>query len=98
MRKIINCWWLLPCYLYAPKFLKNLFAIFEFVIESNLLSSTQSGFKPNDYCVNQLFSITHSIFSAFVDNPSLEVRGVFLELSKAFDSICLEGLLYKTNE
>ena len=28
------------------------YAIFEFMIENNLLSSTQSGFKPNDSCVN----------------------------------------------
>ena len=27
-------------------------AIFEFMIENNLLSSTQSRFKPNDSCVN----------------------------------------------
>ena len=32
-----------------------------FMIESNLLSSTQSGFKPNRTCVNQLISITCSI-------------------------------------
>ena len=62
-------------------------AIFEFMIENNLLSSTQSGVKPNDSCVDQLFSITHSIFSVFDANPSLEVRGVFLDLSKAFDSL-----------
>ena len=75
-------------------------AIFEFMIENNLLSSTQSGFKPNDSCVHQLISITHSIFSAFdgnpslevrdrkqPGNPSLEVRGVFLNLSKAFERV-----------
>ena len=52
-------------------------AMFEFLIENNLLSSTQSGFKPSDSCVNQLISITHSICSAFDVNPSVEVRGVF---------------------
>ena len=62
-------------------------AIFECMIEKNLLSSTQSGFKPNDSCVNQLIAITHSIFSAFDANPSLKVRGVFLDLSKAFDRV-----------
>ena len=40
-------------------------------------------------------AITHNIFSAFDGNPSLEVRGVFLDLSKAFDRIWHDGLLYK---
>ena len=30
-------------------------AIFEFMIDKNLLSINQSGFRPNDSCVNQLF-------------------------------------------
>ena len=65
------------------------------MIESNLLNSTQSVFKTNDSCVNQLISITHSIFGAFDTNPPLEVRGVFLDLSKAFDRFWHEGLLPK---
>ena len=64
------------------------------MIESNQ-SSTHSGFKPNDSCVNQLISITHTIFSAFVTYPSLEIHDVFLELSKTLDGIWHKGLLYK---
>ena len=45
---------------------KSIFdANFEYMVENNLLSSTQPGFKPNDSCNNQLISITHNIFSAF---------------------------------
>ena len=62
-------------------------AIFEFMIEKNLLSINQSGFKPNDSWVNQLISITCSIFNALGANPSLEVCGDFLDLSKAFDRV-----------
>ena len=61
-------------------------SIFNFMIQNNLLNSCQSGFRPNDSCVNQLISITHNIYHAFDANPSLEVRGVFQDLSKAFDS------------
>ena len=61
----------------------------------NLLNNCQSGFRPNDSCINQLVSITHNIYRAFDANPSLEVRGVFLDLSKAFDKVWHEGLLYK---
>ena len=68
-------------------------SIFNFMIQNNLLNSCQSGFRPNDSCINQLISITHNIYRAFDANPSLEVRGVFLDLSKAFDKVWHEGLL-----
>ena len=40
-------------------------------------------------------AITYNILSAFDANPSLEVRGVFLDLSKAFDRAWHDELLYK---
>ena len=65
------------------------------MIESNLLSSTQLVFKPGSSFINKLISITYSNFSAFDANPSLEVRGVFLDLSKAFDGVWYKPLRYK---
>ena len=35
-------------------------------------------------CVNQLLSIAHNIYRAFDANASLEVQGIFLDLSKVF--------------
>ena len=49
--------------------------MFEFFIENKLISSSQSGFKPGDSCINQLLSITHEIYSSF--DEGLEVRSVF---------------------
>ena len=46
-----------------------------------------------DSCVNQLIAITHEIYKSFDDG--LEVRGVFLDISKAFDKVWHEGLLLK---
>ena len=43
----------------------------------------------------QLLSITHEIYTSFDCNPSLEVRGVFLDISKAFDKVWHKGLIYK---
>ena len=70
-------------------------ALHSFFEDCKLLNPCQSGFKQNDSCINQLVSITHEIYSAFDCNPSLEVRGVFLVLSKAFDKLWLDRLIYK---
>ena len=37
----------------------------------------------------------HSIYLDFDPNPSLKVRGNFLDISKAFDKVWHDGLLYK---
>ena len=70
--------------------------MFEFFTEYNLISDNQSGFKSGDSCVNQLLSITHEIYLSFDDN--LEVRGVFLDISKAFDKVWRKGLIYKLKQ
>ena len=69
--------------------------LYNFLSQEELLNPNQSGFRPSDSCVNQLIAITHEIFEAFDCNPSLEVRSVFLDISKAFDKVWHEGLLYK---
>ena len=70
-------------------------SIFKFLDDNNLLSSNQSGFRPSDSCEYQLLSIVHDIYASFDCCPSLEVRGVFLDISKAFDRVWHEGLIYK---
>ena len=69
--------------------------LYNFLLQEELLNPNQSGFRPFDSCVNQLIAITHEIFKAFNCTPSLEVRSVFLDASKAFDKVWHEGLLYK---
>ena len=64
-------------------------------MEETLLNPNQSGFRPSDSCINQLLAITHEIFEAFDCNPALEVRSVFLDISKAFDKPWHEDLLFK---
>ena len=52
--------------------------MFSYVSQNNLLSKSQSGFKPGDSCVNQLLAITHGICSSFGNNH--EFRAVFLDI------------------
>ena len=58
-----------------------------------MISPNQSGFRPNGSYVNQLIAITHKIYKSF--DYGLEVRGVFLDISKAFDKVWHEVLLLK---
>ena len=60
-------------------------SLFEYLEDHKLLNCNQSGFRSGDSCVHHLLSITHEIYKSFDANPSLEVRGVFLDISKAFD-------------
>ena len=65
------------------------------MVANKLRNPNQSGFMSGDSCILQLSSISHEIYASFDFNPSLEVRGVFLDLSKAFDRAWPEELIYK---
>ena len=69
--------------------------IFEYLEKNSLLCPNQSGFRPFDSCENQLLSIVHDIYANFDQNPTLEMRANFLDISKAFDKVWHEGLLFK---
>ena len=71
-------------------------SLFEYFIENDLISPNQYGFKPGDSCTNQLIPITHEIYQSFDDG--FEVRGVFLDISKAFDKVWYNGLIYKLKQ
>ena len=70
-------------------------SVYKYLEDQKLLSADQSGFRENDSCVNQLLSIVLNIYSAFDAYPTLESRGVFLDMSKAFDKVWHEGLIFK---
>ena len=70
--------------------------LYKFLNENNLISSLQSGFRPGDSTINQLLSITTEIYEAFENFE--EVRAAFLDISKAFDKVWHEGLLFKLKQ
>ena len=69
--------------------------LYSYLETNNILSKSQSGFRKGDSCISQLLAITDEIYSTFDAFPSLETRGVFLDIYKAFDRVWHEGLLYK---
>ena len=70
--------------------------IFNYLSVNKLISKNQSGFQLSDSCINRLLSITHKIFACF--DIGLEVRRVFLDISKAFDKVWHEGLISKLKQ
>ena len=70
-------------------------SLYSHLVSCDLLNPNQSGFRPGDSTVNQLISITHTIFKAFDCNPPLDVRSVYLDISKAFDRVWHDGLIFK---
>ena len=61
--------------------------------DNNILSFLQSGFIPGDSTDNQLSYLYHMFTSAL--DAGKEVRTVFCNISKAFDRVWHEGLIYK---
>ena len=67
-----------------------------YLIDNNLISLHQSGFKGGDSCTNQLLLIAREIYKSF--DEGFEVRRVFLDISKAFDRVWQDGLIFKLQE
>ena len=63
--------------------------MFKHFLDNKLNSSNQSGFKRSDSWINQLIAVTHDIFKGF--NDGLEVKGVFLAISKPLDKVWHKG-------
>ena len=70
--------------------------VFNYFHKNELFTKCQSGFLPGDSSVSQFLSIVHGINPSFDCDPTQDVRGIFLDISKAFDKVWHEGhLSYK---
>ena len=67
-----------------------------FFTEYSLISPNQSGIRLENSCVNQLLAITLKICKLF--DKEFQVRGVSLDISKAFNKIRHEGVLLKLSQ
>ena len=70
--------------------------MYDVLTENDLLPPNQSGFRSGDSCINQLFSINHEILNVF--DKGIEVRGIFLDISKAFGKVWHDGLIFKLHQ
>ena len=70
--------------------------MFEFFVENKLISSSQSDFKPGNSCINQLLSITHERYRSL--DESLEARSVLINISKAFDKVWHDDIIFKLTQ
>ena len=69
--------------------------LFNYFIGNKIFTPSQSGFLPGNSSIAQLLSIIHEIQTALDENPTVDVRGVFLDISNTFDKIWYDGLSYK---
>jgi len=67
--------------------------VYNFFLEHSLLTSHQSGFKPNDSTVNQLAYLYHTFCEAL--DRKMDVRMIFCDTSKAFDRVWHVDIIYK---
>ena len=72
--------------------------LYSYLNANNLITKNQSGFHPGDSTTNQLLYLVNEIHEAFEDPKSLEVRAVFLDISKAFDKVWHDGLILKLKQ
>ena len=72
--------------------------LYNYFVSNNLITKNQSGFRPGDSTVNQLIDLVNDIHRSFDNHESLEVRAVFLDISKAFDKVWHDGLILKLKQ
>ena len=70
-------------------------SLFNYFQSNRLFTPSQSGFLPGDSCITQLLSIIHETETAFDENLTVDVRGVFLDISKAFYKFWHDGIIFK---
>ena len=69
--------------------------MFNHFLSNKVFTPSQSCFLPGDSCTTQFLSIIHEIQTAFDNNPTADVGGVFLDTSKVFDKVWHDGLIFK---
>ena len=67
--------------------------VYNFFQDNKVLTEHQSGFRPGDSTVNQLAYLYHTFCEAL--DRKKDIRIIFFDISKAFDRVWHDGLIYK---
>ena len=67
-----------------------------FFIKNVIILQNQSGFKPGHSSVTQFLLVTHKIYKLLSDG--FDARCVFLDMSKAFNKVWIEGIIFKLKQ
>ena len=59
--------------------------LYKHLTTRHLITKNQTGFRPGDSTTTQLIGLVDEILQAFDSKKPLDVRAVFLDISKAFD-------------
>jgi hypothetical protein len=70
--------------------------LYNYIRDNNILTPHQSGFRPGDSTTNQLAYLYH-MFSQALDSKK-DIKIVFCDISKAFDRVWHDALLYKLRQ
>ena len=60
-------------------------SLFNHFIRNKLFTPSQFGFLPGNSCIAQFLAIIHEIKTNIDINPPVDMRSVFLDISKTFD-------------
>ena len=69
---------------------------FDLFSENNLFAANQSGFRQRDFCINQHPSINHEILCTL--DMGCKVCGIVFGMSKAFDKVLHDGLIFSLRQ
>ena len=78
-----------------PIFGKIFDSLFNYFLSNKLVKPSQSRFLPGELCIAQLLSIIYEIQTVFDEKPTVDMRWVFLDISKAFDKVWHDNLIFK---
>ena len=67
--------------------------LYNYLEANHVITNFQSGFRPKDSTVNQLLEIYHTIVENL--DKGKEIKFIFCDISKAFDKVWHDGLLFK---
>ena len=72
--------------------------LYSYLNENSVITKNLSGFLPGNSTTNQFLYLVNVTHQDYESDESLEVRAVFLDISKTFGKVRHERLIYKLKQ